>query len=199
MKKKSLSILIVCLMLVLAGCSSNANETTAIQSSEGNTVSGEVVSITDDSLTLAVGTEKEMEEGREMPEGESMPDRGDLESGEMPEGESMPDRGDLESGEMPEGDMPSGGEMPSMLDLTGEELTIAIDENTVITSGGGDNSEEAGISDMSEGSVVSVTYDESSMTATAITIKSMGFGGGSPDKESGRQSEDVTETTSDSL
>lgn len=184
MKKKYLSILIVCLMLTLVACSSS--EDTTVQSSEEVTVSGEVVSITDNSLTLAAGTEKTMDKG-EMPD-ESMPESGDMPSGERP------------SGEKPSGDMSSDGEMLSMLDLTGEELTITIDENTVITSGNGDDSEEVSISDISEGTVVSITYDESSMTAATITIKSMSFGGGGGggNRDKG-QGEDIPESSSESL
>ena len=184
MKKKYLSILIVCLMLTLVACSPSEN--TTVQSSEEVTVLGEVVSITDNSLTLAVGTEKTMDKG-EMPD-ESMPDSGDMPSGERP------------SGEKPSGDMSSDGEMLSMLDLTGEELTITIDENTVITSGNGDASEEVSISDISEGTVVSITYDESSMTAATITIKSMSFGGGGGggNRDKG-QGEDIPESSSESL
>ena len=210
MKKKYLSILMVCLMLTLVACSSS--EDTTVQSSEKVTVSGEVVSITDNSLTLAVGTEKTMDKG-EMPD-ESMPDSGDMpdesmpDSGDMPN-EDMPESGDMPSGERPSGEKPSGdmssdGEMLSMLDLTGEELTITIDENTVITSGNGDASEEVSISDISEGTVVSITYDESSMTAATITIKSMSFGGGAGggnrDKGQGEDiPENIPESSSESL
>lgn len=204
MKKKSLSVLIICLMLVLAGCSSNQN--TTIQSSEGITVSGEVVSITDNSLTLAVGTEKTMGEGQEMPEGEAQKgDKPGDRSGDMDStdesiendttGSDTVEAESLSYETMPTGERPSG-ESPSMLDLTGEELTITIDENTVINSSNGDNTEDASVSDINEGTVVSITYDESNMTAATITIKSMGFGGGGPSRD---QSEDITESSTNSL
>lgn|GEM_PF-2055355 len=197
MKKKYLSILMVCLMLTLVACSPSEN--TTVQSSEEVTVLGEVVSITDNSLTLAVGTEKTMDKG-EMPD-ESMPDSGDMPNEDMPESGDIPS-GERPSGEKPSGDMSSDGEMLSMLDLTGEELTITIDENTVITSGNGDASEEVSISDISEGTVVSITYDESSMMAATITIKSMSFdgggGGGGGNRDKG-QGEDIPESSSESL
>jgi len=181
-------------MLTLVACSPSEN--TTVQSSEEVTVSGEVVSITDNSLTLAVGTEKTMDKG-EMPD-ESMPDSGDMPNEDMPESGDIPS-GERPSGEKPSGDMSSDGEMLSMLDLTGEELTITIDENTVITSGNGDASEEVSISDISEGTVVSITYDESSMTAATITIKSMSFGGGGGGNRDKGQGEDIPESSSESL
>jgi outer membrane murein-binding lipoprotein Lpp len=178
-KKVNIGVIAICLMLALAGCSSN--QTTDSQSSEEVTVLGEVSAISEDSLTLAEGTEQTMDESQIPSDEESggTPPDGTTESGSTPDSGEMPS-GDMpdESGDKPSGDMQGGGEMPSMLDLTGEEITVSIDENTVITQGSSEESTEASISDISEGTVVSVTYDKSSMTATSITIKSMGFSGG---------------------
>lgn len=84
----------------------NKDQSTA-EDSEENTILGEVKSVSDTEITIAVGTKKEM--------GQS---DGDGQNG-------APQKPDIEDG--------NGGEAPSMLDLTGEEQTITITENTVIT------------------------------------------------------------------
>ena len=173
----------------------NKDQSTA-EDSEENTILGEVKSVSDTEITIAVGTKKEM--------GQS---DGDGQNG-------APQKPDIEDG--------NGGEAPSMLDLTGEEQTITITENTVITKqqggapqgqpGGdqnqngereapekpdgdnqsssnngeapekpeGDNqpaeSEEISLSDIQEGDIVSITLDEDGNAAT-ITVQSMEMGG----------------------
>ena len=173
----------------------NKDQSTA-EDSEENTILGEVKSVSDTEITIAVGTKKEM--------GQS---DGDGQNG-------APQKPDTEDG--------NGGEAPSMLDLTGEEQTITITENTVITKqqggalqgqpggdqnqngeGGapekpdgdnqsgsdseeapekpeGDNqpaeSEEISLSDIQEGDIVSITLDEDGNAAT-ITVQSMEMGG----------------------
>ena len=77
------------------------------EDSEENTILGEVKSVSDTEITIAVGTKKEL--------GQS---DGDGQNG-------APQKPDTEAG--------NGGEAPSVLDLTGEEQTITITENTVIT------------------------------------------------------------------
>ena len=84
----------------------NKDQSTA-EDSEENTILGEVKSVSDTEITIAVGTKKEM--------GQS---DGDGQNG-------APQKPDTEDG--------NGGEAPSMLDLTGEEQTITITEKTVIT------------------------------------------------------------------
>ena len=166
------------------------------EDSEENTILGEVKSVSDTEITIAVGTKKEM--GQPSGDGQN----------------GAPQKPDTENG--------NGGEAPSMLDLTGEEQTITITENTVITKqqggapqgqpGGdqnqngegeapekpdqdnqsgsdseeapekpeGDNqpaeSEEISLSDIQEGDIVSITLDEDGNAAT-ITVQSMEMGG----------------------
>lgn len=143
----------------------------AVPREEG--ILGEVTAIGEDSITIALGTRK----GGGNPGGM-----------EKPEGEK---------GEMPEGGQ---GEKPSMLELTGEEQTITITENTVITkmsmerpernaetSEGEEDAEQKempqqttetiSLSDISEGDTVSVVLDEDGNAATII-VQSMGMGGG---------------------
>lgn len=73
-----------------------------------NVVLGEVKSVSDSEITIAVGTMKEMGQPG-----------GDGQNGGAPDGNGQ------------------GGEAPSMLDLTGEEQTITITADTVITKQAG--------------------------------------------------------------
>lgn len=76
--------------------------------SQENVVLGEVKSVSDSEITIAVGTMKEMGQPG-----------GDDQNGGAPDGNGQ------------------GGEAPSMLDLTGEEQTITITADTVITKQAG--------------------------------------------------------------
>ena len=76
--------------------------------SQENVVLGEVKSVSDSEITIAVGTMKEMGQPG-----------GDGQNGGEPDGNGQ------------------GGEAPSMLDLTGEEQTITITADTVITKQAG--------------------------------------------------------------
>lgn len=188
MKKKYVAILmgIVMTAAMLSGCgqqgnTENTTPNTSVESNgeeqQSDEVLGEVTEVGEDSITIAVGTKKDM--------------------GEAPGG------GSGENGEKPEGGAPGGGngggEKPSMLDLTGEEKTISITDSTVITKTSmgkpGDDTEDSSkeestetiaLSDISVGDTVSVTLDEDG-TATAITVQSMGGGGmgGAPSQSQG--------------
>ena len=76
--------------------------------SQENVVLGEVKSVSDSEITIAVGTMKEMDQPG-----------GDGQNGGAPDGNGQ------------------GGEAPSMLDLTGEEQTITVTADTVITKQAG--------------------------------------------------------------
>ena len=154
--------------------------------SQENVVLGEVKSVSDSEITIAVGTMKEMGqpegdgqsgEAPEKPEGDDQ----DGEAPEKPEGDGQ----NGEAPEKPEGDG-QDGEAPSMLELTGEEQTITVTADTVITKQaggmqpGGDSqdgeAEEISLSDIQEGDTVSVTLDEEG-NAASITVMSMEMGG----------------------
>ena len=103
--------------------------------SQENMVLGEVKSVSDSEITIAVGTMKEMGQPG-----------GDGQNGGAPDGNGQ-------GGEAPSG---QGGEAPSMLDLTGEEQTITITADTVITkqAGGmqpGGDGQNGGASEKPEG------------------------------------------------
>ena len=85
-----------------------------------NEILGEVKSVEDGKITIAVGTRKEMGQPGEQPQGEE-----NGEAPEKPEGEAPDGNGD--------GQGTPDGEAPSMLDLTGEEQEITVTDSAVIT------------------------------------------------------------------
>lgn len=159
-----------------------------------NEIFGEVKSVEDGKITIAVGTRKEMGQPGEQPQGEE-----NGEAPEKPEGEAPDGNGD--------GQGTPDGEAPSMLDLTGEEQEITVTDSTVITkqsmrggqgasSGeapekpdgevpdsngqapdGAGQTEEITLDDIKEGDVVAITLDDDGNAAT-ITVQSMDMGGG---------------------
>ena len=169
-----------------------------------NVVLGEVKSVSDSEITIAVGTMKEMGQPGGDGQNGGEPNGQGGEAPEKPEGDDQ----DGEAPEKPEGDNQNGA-APSMLDLTGEEQTITITADTVITKqaggmqpgGDGQNggapekpdgdaqdggapdgngqsaeAEEISLSDIQEGDTVSVTLDEDG-NAASITVMSMEMGG----------------------
>ncbi len=165
-----------------------------------NEIFGEVKSVEDGKITIAVGTRKEMGQPGEQPQGEE-----NGEAPEKPEGEAPDGNGD--------GQGTPDGEAPSMLDLTGEEQEITVTDSTVITkqsmrggqgasggeapekpdgevpdsngqapdsqgaSDGAGQTEEITLDDIKEGDVVAITLDDDGNAAT-ITVQSMDMGGG---------------------
>ncbi len=165
-----------------------------------NEILGEVKSVEDGKITIAVGTRKEMAHPGEQPQGEE-----NGEAPEKPEGEAPDGNGD--------GQGTPDGEAPSMLDLTGEEQEITVTDSTVITKqsmGGGQGAsggeapekpegeapdsngqapdsqgasdvagqtEEITLDDIKEGDVVAITLDDDG-NAVTITVQSMDMGGG---------------------
>ena len=187
-----------------------AGDAKEAQDQDEDTIWGEVKSVSDTEITIAVGTKKEM--GQPGAEGQEAP--------EKPEGDDQ--QGENQNGEAPEKpDGENSGEAPSMLDLTGEEQTVTVTENTVITkqqggapqgqpdgddqqSGdqngeapekpegddqqGGDQSaasEKIALSDIQEGDIVAITLDEDGNAAT-ITVQSADMGGGQEAPDGGQ-------------
>ena len=159
-----------------------------------NEILGEVKSVEDGKITIAVGTRKEMGQPGEQPQGEENGEAPEKPEGEAPDGNS-------------DGQGTPDGEAPSMLDLTGEEQEITVTDSTVITKqsmGGGQGAsggeapekpdgevpdsngqapdsagqtEEITLDDIKEGDVVAITLDDDGNAAT-ITVQSMDMGGG---------------------
>ncbi|WP_368366451.1 hypothetical protein [Ruminococcus sp. J1101004sp1_RTP21198st1_B9_RTP21198_201120] len=107
----------------------SSDESQENQESQENVVLGEVksVSVSDSEITIAVGTMKEM--GQPGDDGQN---GGEPNS----QGGEAPSDQDGEAPEKPEGDN-QDGEAPYMLDLTGEEQTITVTADTVITKQAG--------------------------------------------------------------
>lgn len=203
--------------------STDSTEDANTDEKEENVIWGEVKSITDDEITIAVGVKKEMGQPGGDGQSQEAPEKPDGEDGssnagetpEKPEGDSENSdgkRGDSQNEAPQDREVPqdngqgapdegNGGKAPSMLDLTGEERTIAITENTVITKQQGSaqpgqpgengqnqeapekpdgdsqsSGEELSLSDIQEGDVVSITLDEDGNAAT-LTVQSMDMGG----------------------
>ena len=150
------------LVLTISSCpvyaAENTTETTASAEENGsaaeteeNTLLGQVTAVNEDSFTIALGTRKEMQ----APGGEGG-------------GQQTPPNGE-------------GGGQPSMLDLTGEEQTISVTSDTVITresmQAPDDSSETVTLSDLQEGDIVAVELNDDG-TAASVTIQSMNMGGG---------------------
>ena len=208
-------------------------ETTSDSEAEENTVLGQVTAVNDDSITIAIGTQKEMQapggDGQgQAPDGngdqQTPPEKPDDSNGDSSDQQTPPEKpegsseegfsendtvsADSGNGKAPEApasnDAPdeNGQGQPSMLDLTGEEQTITVTSDTVITrqtmqgpggngqgqapdgngapdgqapNGNADSSEPLSLSDLKEGDVVSVVLNDDG-TAASITVQSMGGG-----------------------
>ena len=120
-------------------------------SDEEDVTYGEVKSVEDGKITIAVGTKKEMGgNGGDQREAAS-DDSSDAESTESDSKDTESDKMDSKDGdstdngeapEKPDGDNSDGnggapggdqGEAPSMLDLTGDKLTVTVTDDTMIT------------------------------------------------------------------
>lgn len=168
-----LGITLVC--GTLGGC--GKTDTNSAVKIEENTVAktiyGEVESIGDGTITIQVGTMStpEKPDDSQKPNGSEKPD-------ESEDRQNAPSQSDGTDKQIPEQDQ----KMPG-LDLTGETLEIAVNENIEIVKQnmggrmqGGEmpNTEESiTLSDISVGDIVMITYDESD-AVSKITVMSMG-------------------------
>lgn len=164
MKYKYAAVLLG-LMLTISSCPVSAAEDTVETEigleeaeneaeAEENTVLGEVTSVQEDSITIAVGEQKELpEDGQtapEKPSGDAQPsgEAAPIADNQVPDGGSQSPQEDEEAleddSQLLPGDnhtpddntqAPGGMEQPSMLELTGEERTVPVTADTVITRG----------------------------------------------------------------
>lgn len=206
MKRNHLAITLGIILGVsaLTGCTKSSTNDTSIskeKESEENTVYGEVKSVGESSVTIEVGTMKEMEKDGENPSGAGKEENTDSVQTDE-EGENQPPQG----GEAPSAD----GEAPEKPeDTTG--TTESSTDNSTESSTGSDSKdgEEPGenppeqqtetitLDDISEGDTVSITLDEDG-NAETITVMSMGGGmGQSPDAGGVDSYAAATEYTSD--
>jgi len=209
MKRKYIALLLSAALSlsILNGCGGTdkerkTNRDVSQNEEDGEAVYGEVSEIEESTITIKLGTRKEMERPEKSEGNPSQQESGEIPekpSGEIPEKPSEERQegasGEKPSGERPEGEgdqqpkgkqMPEGelGELPSMLELTGEEQEIAVTEDTLIkrqNMGGPDHGEEQGeeitIADLSEGDTVQVLFTEDG-NAKEIIVMSGGPGGG---------------------
>lgn len=106
-------------------------------SDEEDVTYGEVKSVEDGKIIIAVGTMKEMGGNGGAPGGDASSDTAD-----KSDAEAASDDSSDEAQEKPDGDNADGnggtpggdqGEAPSMLDLTGDEMTVTVTDDTAIT------------------------------------------------------------------
>ncbi|MEY8390000.1 hypothetical protein AALA98_01290 [Lachnospiraceae bacterium 45-W7] len=199
---------------VLNGCGragkGTKTESVATQDKKDeDAVYGEVSQVSDNAITIKVGTRKEMEwpqgETPSQPPGEN-PQRSSEEQppGEIPQrsGEQQPsgEAPQKPTDEQPSGEalerpsgkiagetqMPDGqpGEIPSMLELTGEEREIKVTEHTVVKRekmggpGQEGTGEEINIEEISEGDTIRVVFAEDGNAEEIVVISGGGPEGG---------------------
>lgn len=173
--KGMIGLVIGCFSLILlAGCGSNGALT-------DGTYMMEVSSIDDKTVSGVLG---ELSENSGGPGGQGggmgqMPE-GEMNSGEMPSREDMPtdQSGMPEDGTMPSGDR--GGGFPGGNGFTAsedeEKGTFTINDDTAVTMEFMQNSQDATVDSISEGTIIEVTVKNG--VATEIVIRSMNMGSG---------------------
>ncbi len=185
------------ILMMAAGCQSSAGSTISASAAGETTIYGQVTAIDGSSITLALATVSQNAPSGEMPSGEmpsgdmpAMPSDGSIPSeGAQPSGSQDTDavssatqntEGEQPSGEVPS--MPSGGQggQRGGVELTGEEQTITISDNTAITIQSRDGSTEGALSDIEVGDILSVTMSGNSVTAITIMQLGGGMAGGQP-------------------
>lgn len=118
MKKNYLAITLGLMLgaTAIAGCgTTKSTDTSATE--EAQTVYGEITEIGEDSITIKVGTQKEAQETKEAFASDSSDSSADADN----------------TGDTAASDTDTPGEAPSMLDYTGEELTVTVTDDTEIT------------------------------------------------------------------
>lgn len=106
-------------------------------SDEEDVTYGEVKSVEDGKIIIAVGTMKEMGGNGGAPGGDASSDTADKSDAEAASDDSSDEVQEKPDGDNADGNggTPGGdqGEAPSMLDLTGDEMTVTVTDDTVIT------------------------------------------------------------------
>lgn len=180
----------------------NTTEDASANTADQNTnmLYGEVTAVNGSDVTISVGTlnENASQPGRKGPGSDQSGDQKG--GGQPPEQQSGDERApgkgqsqdkagapvDEQSGDQQSGETPK---MPSMLTLTGEEKTITISDESVITSNTPDSS-TSGLSAVTVGSTIAITYAEDGTTISKVEV--MGAQGG-PGGAAPNQSTDSSE------
>ena len=136
---------------------------------------GLVTDITDTTIVLALGAEQEVpvKDGQAATPGGmgQAATPGEMGQAEVPE-EERPD------GVRPGGDMTQGERTPFGLELSGEELTLSITEDTSVMEDQGEDIVECEISEVVVGDIVSVTYYKNDLGAITVVIQAPEGAGG---------------------
>jgi hypothetical protein len=200
-----ISLLITAMLLTGCGASSSeaaSDELTGEQTPVDGIQYGQVLSINEDEIVLALGTlDQKMPSGNGEGSDQAPPEQPTEGSIQSPSANSEHQGGNpgdgngapQEGGNNPGGEPPAEGSAPpdgatsssavtapehkSMIELTGDKLTITITDDTVITymRVGEDTSDTtASLSDLAEGDKVAVTVGEDGQTALEITIMNFG-------------------------
>lgn len=135
MKKNHVAVVLGLVMSVslLSGCGSTTSSSSSTQTDTG-TIYGEVSEVSDDGITIEVGTMKENTQGQ--PGDQSSDDKSASDSSDSSKSDSTSDTGstDSKSSDNKSSDSKQDdGEAPSMLDKTGEEKEITVSSDTEIT------------------------------------------------------------------
>ena len=185
-----LSLTLCTSSLMMNGCGNN----TSTSSTDGQVLYGEVVEVSDDSITIALETEEDDstsdEEqiikvtddteitkestggpGGQMPSGEAP--SGNAPSGEAPSGDTQ--NGNVPSGEAPTGNAPSG-DASSTDGNTNSEPPAKPDGDTSSDGNASGEAQDIELSDISEGDKVSIELDADG-NAEEITVLSGDQGG----------------------
>ena len=261
MKKNHVAVVLGLVMSasLLSGCGSTTSSSSSAQTDTG-TIYGEVSEVSDDGITIEVGTMKENTQGQ--PGDQSSDDKSASDSSDISKSDSTSDTEstdnkstDSESSDSKDSKQ-DNGEAPSMIDKTGEEKEITVSSDTEITkenqggpgqggeapsggapsgeapsgeapSGDSNNSsneqppekpaddnnsssdssksadsseEDISLSDISEGDIVSVTYDDDGNVDKITVLMSAnggGMGGGGQQSQSPDSYDAVKEYTED--
>ena len=261
MKKNHVAVVLGLVMSasLLSGCGSTTSSSSSAQTDTG-TIYGEVSEVSDDGITIEVGTMKENTQGQ--PGDQSSDDKSASDSSDSSKSDSTSDTEstdnkstDSESSDSKDSKQ-DNGEAPSMIDKTGEEKEITVSSDTEITkenpggpgqggeapsggapsgeapSGDSNNSsneqppekpaddnnsssdnqsssnnnssdsseEDISLSDISEGDIVSVTYDDDGNVDKITVLMSAnggGMGGGGQQSQSPDSYDAVKEYTED--
>lgn len=194
MVKKLLSVLLSAGVALLSFSGGFVNAATAETSSP--TLTGQVTAISGSSITLALGTENKPENSGTPPTGTSETTSTDS-SSDTSAVTSTPPTADssttvASSGTAPTGapsDSTGGGGKQGGLTLTGETQTITISDSTVITIDEMGQQTTGALSDITVGSILTVTM--SGTTVTAVSVRQGGTAQGG-----GNQGTTATPTTS---
>ena len=208
MKRRYSSIVLAAILgsMLLGGCGTGTTKTTEA-SYAGETISGQVSEVGENTIKMEVGDSEEettitvdddTEITKQSTGGPGGATSGEAPSGEAPSGEAP--SGEAPSGEAPSGEAPSGDSASSDASSDGESTQTPPEkpegDNNASDTDSKEN-EEISIDDISEGDNISVTFAEDGTVESIVVLSGMngGPGGNSGGVESYDAVEDITEDT----